>query len=700
MAYTGYKISSTHTLNMKYTSAFGLISTYPLCRDQGFPGCSRGWHDCEAGDILREPDLVVDQGNRFKLNFGSPNGHSNACPGHYICYIPRNGAQHGDVNLGVPMTLLMNVTVGDSTTAAPMAILTPAPGHYIDDTSASKLSETLVVYEIRGLTVASRLAENNKVNVLVLESGQYAEDFPEVFIPGLVGTGLEATDLNWNYNTVPQANLNNRPILFKAGKGLGGSTLINGMLFPRAQKEQYDAWGTLNNDSSWTWDALLPFFKKSEIFEPPNAFQASHGAQYLPKFHGLNPITGRVKVGFPNFFFPQAELLGKTALGLGFRATPDLSNGKPEAIGVSSNSIDASNNTRCSAACAYYDRMKNRPNFKVITNATVSRIVWSSARNGSSELIASGVEYFLQNQTSPVVVNVTGEVILSAGTMGSPKVLELSGVGNSTILKAAGVEPVLEHATVGENLSEHVRGWVAAFTNASITNDMLTLDPAFAQQQLDLWYKNRTGLYSAGSARTLAIVPPSQIFSDSRLKDLINEARTNLSRGGTAANQRPKRNYTTLVVVLYAPLARGRSHIGSSSPFVSPLIDPAFWSHPLDVTAHIAGLKLGRKMLGSPPLDSINEGEFEPGLNVTSDEDVEKFMRSGSSSDFHPVGTMAMMPKDLGGVVDTELRVYGTRNVRVVDASIIPFPLSAHISSTVYMIGEKAAEIIKKDHRE
>ncbi|KAF9256138.1 alcohol oxidase [Marasmius fiardii PR-910] len=594
-----------------------------------------------------------------------------------------------------------------------------------------------------GLTVASRLAENKKVNVLVLEAGQYAEDFPEVFIPGLVGTGREATDLNWNYNTVPQSNLNNRPILFKAGKGLGGSTLINGMLFPRAQKEQYDAWGTLNNDSSWTWDALLPFFKKSEIFEPPNAFQASHGAQYLPKFHGLNPITGRVKVGFPNFFFPQAELLEKTALGLGFRATPDLSNGEPEAVGVSSNSMDASNNTRRQNSSETTQMFGSLPNFKVITNATVSRIVWSSAVNGSSELIASGVEYFLQNQTSPVVVNVTGEVILSAGTMGSPKVLELSGVGNSTILKAAGVEPVLEHATVGENLSEHVRGWVAAFTNASITNDMLTLDPAFAQQQLDLWYKNRTGLYSAGSARTLAIVPPSQIFSDSRLKDLINEARTNLSRfatefsngntdlakgieaqhklvlelyasnkagpleinlvagysGGTAANQRPKRNYTTLVVVLYAPLARGRSHIGSSSPFVSPLIDPAFWSHPLDVTAHIAGLKLGRKMLGSPPLDSINEGEFEPGLNATSDEDVEKFMRSGSSSDFHPVGTMAMMPKDLGGVVDTELRVYGTRNVRVVDASIIPFPLSAHISSTVYMIGEKAAEIIKKDHR-
>ncbi|KAF9257212.1 alcohol oxidase [Marasmius fiardii PR-910] len=576
-----------------------------------------------------------------------------------------------------------------------------------------------------GLTVASRLAENENVNVLVLEAGQYAEDFPEVFIPGLFGKGRAFTDLNWNYTTVPQINMNNRELMVKAGKALGGSTAINGMVFPRAQKEQYDTWGILNNDSSWTWDALLPFFKKSEIFKPPNAFQASHGAQYLPEFHGLDSVTGRVKVGFPNFFFRQAELWERTALGLGFRATPDLSNGEPEAVGVSPNSIDASNNTRCSAVCAYYNRIKDRPNFKVITNATVSQIIWSSAGTGSSGLKASGVEYFLQNRTEPVIVNVTGEVILSAGTIGSPKVLELSGVGNSTILKAAGVEPVLEHATVGENLADHLHSWVTAFTNASVTSDLLVQDPDFAQQQLDLWFKNRTGLYSAATGRTLTIVPPSQIFSDSELENLINEAKTNISRfarefsngnadlekgieaqhklalelyasdkagpleinlvpgysAATPVDQRPRRNYTSITVVLYAPLARGRSHIGSSSPFVPPLVDPAYWAHPLDAAAHVAGLKLGRRIIRSPPLDSIYEGEFEPGLNATSDGDVERYLKSVSNGDNHPVGTMAMLPRDLGGVVDTELRVYGTRNVRVVDASIIPFPVSAHIVS-------------------
>ncbi|KAG7086184.1 hypothetical protein E1B28_002145 [Marasmius oreades] len=540
--------------------------------------------------------------------------------------------------------------------------------------------------------------------------------------------------------------MNNRTLIVRAGRALGGSSTINGMIFPRAPEEQYDVWGTLNNDSSWTWNALLPFFKKSEIFTPPNEFQASNGAQYLPEFHGLDPRVGRVKVGFPNFFFPQSELWEKTALHLGFRASPDLTNGEPDAVGVSPNSIDAANNTRCSAACAYYTPLKDKPNFTVITNATVSRIIWSSAGNGSSGLIASGVEYFLQNQTEPIVVNIgpQSEVILSAGTIGSPKVLELSGVGNSTILKAAGVEPVLDHATVGENLADHLHSWVTAFTNASVTGDPILQDPIFAQQQLDLWFKNRTGFYSGASGKTLAIVPPSLIFTDSELKRLLNETSADLLRfarefsngnknlakgieaqhklalklyeadkagplemnlspfynGPKPLDQRPRSNFTSIAVVLYAPLSRGRSHINSPNPFTPPLVDPAYWSHPLDVAAHVAGIKLARKMMQSPPLSSIYGGEFEPGSNnSTGDEDtfIKDFLKGVAGGDNHPVGTMAMLPRDLGGVVDTDLKVYGIRNVRVVDASIIPFPVSAHISSTVYMIGERAADIIKHD---
>ncbi|KAF7342208.1 Alcohol oxidase [Mycena venus] len=584
-----------------------------------------------------------------------------------------------------------------------------------------------------GLTVASRLTEDKDVTVAVLEAGFNAEGLQEVFVPGLIGTGISFTTLNWAYATVPQTHLNGRTLTVNAGKALGGSTIINSMIFPRAEKEQYDAWGQLNNDSTWTWSALLPFFKNSELFTPPNAFQTAAGARFLASVHGF---AGRVKVGFPNFFFAQSALWRRAAEGLGIPASPDLANGDPHAVGIAPNSLDAANNTRCSAACAYYTPFEGRPNLVVITNATVSRILWASG-SSKGELTASGVEYLVNNQT--LTASVSKEVILSAGTIGSPKVLELSGVGNSTILKAAGVTPVLDLPTVGENFADHVHSWANAFTtNNVLTKDALLLNTTFAAEQLALWFKNRTGLYSA-APRSLSIVAPSDVFTPSQLNTLIAQAEANLTHfaaefsngnpalakgiaaqhnialslykqnkelpleinaepgysGPTAFAARPARNYTAINSVLYAPLSRGRTHIVSADPRAAPAVDPAYWAHPLDVAAQVGGIKLARKMLVAPPLDSIYAGEFEPGADKKTDADIEAWLRGVVASDNHEVGSLSMMPQSLGGVVDTSLKVYGTANVRVADASIIPFPVSAHLSSTVYMIGERAADIIR-----
>ncbi|KAF7350549.1 Alcohol oxidase [Mycena sanguinolenta] len=572
-----------------------------------------------------------------------------------------------------------------------------------------------------GLTVASRLTEDKDVTVAVLEAGFNAEGLQEVFVPGLIGTGISFTTLDWSYATVPQTNLNGRILTVNAGKALGGSTIINSMIFPRAEAEQYDAWGQLNNDSTWTWSALLPFFKKSEIFTPPNALQTASGAVS--------------KLAFRTTFSSSPRCGGGAAESLGFPASPDLANGDPHAVGIAPNSLDAANNTRCSAACAYYTPFADRPNLVVITNATVSRILWATG-SGYNKLTATGVEYLVNNETK--TIGVSEEVILSAGTIGSPKVLELSGVGNSTILKTAGVTPVLDLPTVGENFADHVHSWANAFTNITLTKDALLLNPAFAAEQLALWYKNRTGLYSA-APRSLGIAAPSDVFTPAQLNTLIAQAEANLTNfavqfsngnpalakgiaaqhkialslykqnkelplemnaepgysGPTAFSARPARNYTAINSVLYAPLSRGRTHITSSDPLVPPAVDPAYWAHPLDVAAQVGGIKLARRMLVAPPLDSIYAGEFEPGANKTTDADIEEWLRGVVASDNHEVGSLSMMPQSLGGVVDTSLKVYGTANVRVADASIIPFPVSAHLSSTVYMIGERAADIIR-----
>ncbi|TFK32888.1 alcohol oxidase [Crucibulum laeve] len=576
-----------------------------------------------------------------------------------------------------------------------------------------------------GLTVASRLAEDRSITVTVLEAGPNAENLPEVFIPGLIGTGQSFTTLNWAYQTVPQVNLNNRQLTVNAGKALGGSTIINSMIFPRGAKVQYDSWGQLNNDSSWTWNALLPFFKRAEIFTPPNNFQLKDGGvRFSTGVHGFGPI-GRVKVGFPNFFFPQSALWRKAS---GFRLSDDLADGNVVSeVGVAPNSIDANNNTRCSATCAYYTPFKDQPNFTVITNATATRIIW---KENSQPLQASAVEYLVNGRM--LLINVTKEVILAAGTIGTPKVLELSGVGNSTILKAAGVALIKELPSVGENLGDHVHSWTNSFTNITLTKDALLLNPEFMDQQRALWFKNRTGLLS-NVPRSLSIAPPSSIFVKETLSDLLKYSQTKLVQfarqfsngnaqlqkgieaqhkialelyqsdqqgvlemnlepgysGPTAFADRPRRNYTTINAVLYAPLSRGRTHITSSNPLTPPAVDPAYWAHPLDAAAHVAGIQLGRRMLKFPPLNSIYQGEFEPGADRVTDSDVEAWARAVVTSDNHEVGTMAMMPRELGGVVDTKLRIYGIDNVRVVDASIIPLPISAHLSSTIYMIGEK-----------
>ncbi|KAF8468031.1 alcohol oxidase [Gautieria morchelliformis] len=586
-----------------------------------------------------------------------------------------------------------------------------------------------------GLTIAGRLSEDPSISVAVIEAGPNAEDLPEVFVPGLIGTGQSFSTLDWSYPTVPQKNLNGRNLTVNAGKALGGSTVINSMIFSRAEKEQYDVWSQLNNVDEWGWDDLLPFFKKSEVFTPPNDFQVqTGGVRFEPSVHGFN---GSVKVGFPNFFFIQSTLWRQASENLGFPLSPDLTNGSPHAVGVAPNSLDAANNTRCSAACAYYTPVASRPNLTVLLNATVSRIIWANTTD-YGKLTASAVEFFQGNKS--LTVSVEREAIVTAGTIGSPKILELSGVGNRTILSAAGIETVLDLPSVGENLADHVHSWANSFTTLTLTKDQLNLNATFAAEQRELWFKNRTGLLSA-APRSLGIAAPNDVFNTSKLQSLLKQARDSVKQtaiqfsngntklakgiqaqleialdlyeqgkelplemnlepgysGPTPFASRPKRTFTTINSVLYAPLSRGRSHIASSDPFALPNVDPNYWGHPVDVAAQVGGIKLARRMLRTPPLDSIFNGEFEPGEQFQTDEEIEGWLRGVVASDNHEVGTASMLPEELGGVVDTCLKVYGISNVRVADASIIPFPISSHMSSTVYAIGEKAADVIKNN---
>ncbi|THU82901.1 FAD/NAD(P)-binding domain-containing protein [Dendrothele bispora CBS 962.96] len=453
-----------------------------------------------------------------------------------------------------------------------------------------------------GLTVANRLSEDRDKQVLVIEAGPNAENLQEVFVPGLIGAGQALTTLNWAYTTVPQTHLNGRVLTINAGKTLGGSTVINSMIFPRAEKAQYDAWGILNNDSSWSWNALLPYFKKSEIFTPSKQI-------------------------------PTSERREESLLLLSIRL----------------------NNTRCSAACAYYTDFADRPNFTVLTNATVIRIIWTE-QGRESEITASAVEYIdANNETQVVNVSHGGEVIVSAGTIGTPKILELSGVGNSSILQAAGVKPILNLPSVGENFADHVNSWVNAFTN-SITNDLLLLHPTFAEQQLNLWFENRTGFYSSVS-RSLDIAAPSDIFNKSEFNHILEESEEKLDYFATLlSNGNP---LLARGIQAQHRLALDLYRSNKNLPLEMSL-RPSFFGN-----TSFEDRPARTYMLTTGPMASIYEGEFEPGLDKVTDEDIENWLRGVVQSYTHEVGTMAMLPQGLGGVVDTKLRIYGLKNVRV-----------------------------------
>ncbi|KAF9443599.1 GMC oxidoreductase [Macrolepiota fuliginosa MF-IS2] len=256
------------------------------------------------------------------------------------------------------------------------------------------------------------------------------------------------------------------------------------------------------------------------------------------------------------------------------------------------------------------------------------------------------------------------------------------------------------------------------------------------QEQLDLWYKSRSGLYSA-APRTLGLAAAFDLLSKDRVSELVNNARRDIDKyafqyangndalqqgikaqheialdlydqdqqapielnvepgysGPTPLAGRGGKNFTTVSAVLYSPLSRGRSHITSTNATAQPAVDPVYLSHPMDVAVLIGGVQATRKVLRAPPLNSIFVEEFEPGTDIGgSDKRVEAYIRNVAGGDNHEVGTMPMMPRSLGGVVDTELKVYGIYNVRIVDAGIIPMPISSHLAATIYMIGEKVRD--------
>ncbi|KPM36920.1 hypothetical protein AK830_g9653 [Neonectria ditissima] len=563
-----------------------------------------------------------------------------------------------------------------------------------------------------GVAVAARLSEGlPSAAILLIEAGPAAFDEPKINVPGMKGSTL-GTKYDWNFTTVPQSGANDRSFSCNRGKVLGGSSAMNLMSYDRAAAAEYDSWEALGNPG-WNWKTMVKAMMKSETFTGKNT--ATYGSAGVGDSGPVQAVINRLIPEQQNTWIPTLNKLGikKNLESLG---------GNPLGVMYQPSSVDPATYNRSYSANAYssiYGR-----NLKVLADTTVAKV--TLVKKGQQQ-VATGVVL-----TDGTRINARREVILSAGSIQSPGLLERSGIGMKSVLSAAGVTQVIELPGVGENLQDHLRIMSSYQLKPQYTSfDILRSNPLVAAEQLALWVLGKLSLYDyTGSAYTFttwkqalgddsnivalakqAVAKDTSKVDKKKLEFLSDSSIPQLevifSDGYTGVKGYPAststlfgKGFFTLIAVVMHPFARGSIHINSADPTAKPAIDPNYFNNDHDLEAVVQAVKYSRKIATTEPMRSIWENEYEPGLDaVQTDDQRREYAKQTALSIFHPSGTCSMLPKADGGVVDPKLRVYGTSNLRVVDASIMPLLISAHIQTAVYGIAEVAAEIIIKDAR-
>lgn len=567
-----------------------------------------------------------------------------------------------------------------------------------------------------GLVVAARLSENPNISVGVLEAGEYLKDMPNINIPGLAGSGVMHEQIDWCFQSVPQAGANNRVIPQPRGKALGGSSAINFLVNGRAAAEEYNAIENLGNPG-WNWRQFLTYFKKSEtLISPAAEFAESLQIKWEPHVHGSD---GPLKKSYPKFVWGLRHPFVQALTAQGVPNNPEPGNGNHVGSSVSTVCLDPETVTRSYGATAYYEPNAHRKNLVVLAGVQATKVILE--QQGPS-VVATGVEYTSNGENYIATAN--REVILSAGSLKTPQILELSGIGKGDVLSKCGIQQVID-LPVGENLQEHA--YVPLIYESSPeyeTSDDLAI-PEEVGKQMNLYQTKKEGKFTALLFSALAFVPLPSLLTPAEVTNL----KAKLAKDQTIPKDKqfeflttwfddaghgqaelfhvPRmlpgiaspvagKKYQSLVAGGMHPFSRGSVHIQSKDPLAAPAIDPAYFRNPLDLDIIVSALKFLRRVATTEPLASTIIGEeVAPGPEVQTDKQLAEYCRKHFTTMSHPLGSASMLPKEDGGVVDANLIVYGTKNLRVVDASIIPIQLSAHTQATVYAIAEKAADLIK-----
>ncbi|KAI1848623.1 hypothetical protein JX266_005482 [Neoarthrinium moseri] len=583
-----------------------------------------------------------------------------------------------------------------------------------------------------GLTVASRLTEDALIRVLVVEAGSDNTQDPLVLTPGLVGGQFGHEKYDWNFSSVPQPALHNRRIIQPRGRQLGGSSALNYQVIMYPSRANLDIWGKMGN-AGWSFNELSPYYEKfSTVHTPGPRARAVTG---LDGYHDDTlSFNGPVQVSFSEEYTSAVQGAWiETFNALGWNTTADPRTGK--AIGAFQHpaSIDPNTKTRSSSATAYYgDDVRTRKNLVVLTEAVVKKV---TTKKHGDDVIATGV--VVRTAETDKIIIATKEVILAAGALQSPQILELSGIGGRELLESQGLPVIIDNPGVGEHLQDH-----AIVCQSFQVADGIPSADAFRDQSLvkaaaELYLKDNgagpLGMSPLVSAQ-LSLVDKSGPVSKDEKKALFDShlernvesdcLRTVILEPDEPTAQYlfvpfqsnitadPKHlrefltpvhpeNYITVITVLNHPLSRGSVHITCPDIDVKPAWDPKYMSHPLDIEIMARHVQYVEKIISTAPFSAALKpgGKRLPILVGNRLDDAKEIVRQRQISIFHPSGSLPMLPRAQGGVVNERLLVHGCKNLRIVDASIFPLQTVGTIQATVYAVAERAADFIKEDRK-
>lgn len=515
-----------------------------------------------------------------------------------------------------------------------------------------------------GCVLANRLTADPKTRVLLLEAGG-KDDYIWIHIPVGYLYCMNNPRTDWGLKTVPQAGLNGRSLAYPRGRVLGGSSSINGMIYMRGQAQDYDGWRQLGN-TGWAWDDVLPYFLKSEHHFAPE-----------PGFHGGG---GEWRVEQPRIQWAILDAVREAAAEVGIPKIEDFNRGDNE--GSSYFQVNQRRGVRWNTAKAFLRPVLTRPNLRVMTGVTVERLRLQAGRVVGVDCLVGGMA---------ACAGAAGEVVLSAGAIGSPQILQLSGIGPADVLRAAGIDVTHEMPGVGANLQDHLQiRTIFKIMGAMTLNQMAGSVFGKARIAADYLLRRRGPMTMA----------PSQlgIFAKSDPSLATANLEYHVQPLSLDAFGQPLHRFPaiTMSVCNLRPQSRGSVKITAPDPRAMPAIDPNYLADDADRLVAAESIRHARRLMATRAMAPFAPREFKPGAEHVDDAALARLAGDIGTTIFHPVGT-ARMGTDPLAVVDERLCVHGIGGLRVVDASIMPLITSGNTNSPVIMIAEKAADMMLAD---